>query len=163
MPAKGWRKPAKAVFVPTVIYVTCCSDCGQPTHPAQLRRAGPSLLCVECERQDREAIRQEARQQAIEEERRRQRDKAVLPFLTALAERRIQRGKGVKGLAEEHAVMLVKLPERIAAIIGKTYAEMGDSAPLADDTAVGMIRDLLNELDGTIIERNKNKRLSRKA
>lgn len=67
------------------------------------------------------------------------------------------------GLAEEYAVGLAKLPDRIAAIIGKTYAERGDAFELADDTAVGMIRDLLNELDATIIGKNKHKRLSRKA
>jgi hypothetical protein len=83
-------------------------------------------------------------------------------FIQALAERRIQKGKGVKWMPEEYAVRLAKLPERMAAIVGKTYRVQGDSAPLADDTAVSMICDLLDELDETLIERNKDKRLSRK-
>lgn len=62
---------------------------------------------------------------------------------------------------EEYAAKVAKLPDRIAAIIGKTYAEMGDAATLADDEALMMVRDLLIELDNTSIERNKGKRLSR--
>jgi hypothetical protein len=71
--------------------------------------------------------------------------------------------KGViEEMAQERAERLVKLPEQIAAIIGKTYAERGDNYELSDDTAVGMVRDLLLELDETIIQRNKDKRLSRR-
>ncbi|HQU82974.1 MAG TPA: hypothetical protein PKY59_07620 [Pyrinomonadaceae bacterium] len=55
----------------------------------------------------------------------------------------------------------LKFPERIAAIIGKTYAVRGDDFKLEDDVALTRIRDLLEELDETIIDRNKNKRLSR--
>lgn len=64
-------------------------------------------------------------------------------------------------MAEEYAKKLAKLPDRVAAIVGKTYSERGDAFELADDQAMGMIRDLLFELDETIIERNKNKRLAR--
>lgn len=64
--------------------------------------------------------------------------------------------------ADEYAIKVAKLPDRIAAIVGKTYAEQGDTAPLADDEALMQIRDLLNELDETLIPRNKNKKLSRR-
>lgn len=63
---------------------------------------------------------------------------------------------------DEYAAKVTKLPDRIAAIIGKTYAEMQDAATLADDEALMMIRDLLLEIDDTLIERNKKKRLSRR-
>ena len=43
----------------------------------------------------------------------------------------------------------------IAAVISKTYAECGDGAKLADDTALMIIRDILLELDERIIKRNK--------
>lgn len=59
------------------------------------------------------------------------------------------------------AASFMKLPERIASIVGKTYAVMGDDFKLADDEALTRIRDLLDELDSTLIERNKKKRLSR--
>lgn len=49
------------------------------------------------------------------------------------------------------------LCERIAIIVGKTYAECGDSATLPDDVALMMIRDLLLALDESIIERNKDR------
>ncbi|HYX72151.1 MAG TPA: hypothetical protein VE732_05220 [Nitrososphaera sp.] len=62
---------------------------------------------------------------------------------------------------EDYAVKVAKLPDRIAAVIGKTYAEMGDAATVADDEGLMMIRDLLLEIDDTLIERNKRKRLSR--
>lgn len=44
--------------------------------------------------------------------------------------------------------------ERMAAIIGLTYAELGDGAPLTDDEALDMIRDLLLDYDDQIITRN---------
>lgn len=54
------------------------------------------------------------------------------------------------------------LPEEIAKIIGKTYSIRGDDPKvIPDDEAIMRIRDLLDELDDTLIERNKNKRLSR--
>lgn len=63
--------------------------------------------------------------------------------------------------AKYDALKVVKLPDRIAAIVGKTYAVRGDDAQLADDEALTRIRDLLEELDPELIDRNKNKRLSR--
>ena len=60
----------------------------------------------------------------------------------------------------DYATKLAKLPDRIAAIVGKTYAENGDSATIADDEALMRIRDLLVELDPTLIQRNKNKKLA---
>ncbi|MGH9942464.1 MAG: hypothetical protein ACRD9R_08930 [Pyrinomonadaceae bacterium] len=87
--------------------------------------------------------------------------RANVKFLYRLFERRISKGRGTQGMsAEELSLKVAKFPDRIAAIIGKTYAEQGDQAKLADDTAVMMIRDLLIELDETLIERNKNKRLA---
>jgi len=44
--------------------------------------------------------------------------------------------------------------ERMAAVIGLTYAELGDGAPLTDDEALDMIRDLLLDYDDHIITRN---------
>lgn len=61
----------------------------------------------------------------------------------------------------DYATKVAKFPDRVAAIISKTYAVMGDGAQIADDQANMMIRDLCDELDETLIERNKNKRLSR--
>lgn len=59
------------------------------------------------------------------------------------------------------AASFLKFPERVAAIVGKTYAVKGDDFQLSDDEALTRIRDLLDELDPTLIARNKNKRLSR--
>jgi hypothetical protein len=64
--------------------------------------------------------------------------------------------------AHEYATKLAKLPDRIGAIVGKTFTVQGDGASIADDQALGMIRDLLEELDETVIERNQNKRLARR-
>lgn len=66
-------------------------------------------------------------------------------------------------MAEEYAVKLARFPDRVAAIVGKTFTVMGADAlerGIADDQALGMIRDLLNELDPTLIDRNKKKRLA---
>ena len=63
---------------------------------------------------------------------------------------------------EQQSVRLLRFPERVAAIIGKTYTIRGDDPKvIPDDEALMRIRDLLDELDETVIERNKNKRLSR--
>src|SRR4051812_10835227 len=47
-----------------------------------------------------------------------------------------------------------KFCNRVAAIISRTYVELGDGADFADDEALLMIRDLLLNLDATIIKRN---------
>jgi hypothetical protein len=62
---------------------------------------------------------------------------------------------------KKQSLDLIRFPERVAAILGKTYAVMGDDFKLADDEALTRIRDLLEELDPTLIDRNKRKRLSR--
>lgn len=67
----------------------------------------------------------------------------------------------MKSEIKKQTVDYLKFPERVAAIIGKTYAVRGDDFKLEDDVALMRIRDLLEELDPAIIDRNKNKRLSR--
>jgi hypothetical protein len=67
-------------------------------------------------------------------------------------------------VAEERAVALSRFPERVAAVVGKTFSVMGADAfdrGLADDQAIAMIKHLLDEIDPNLIERNKNKSLSR--
>ena len=66
------------------------------------------------------------------------------------------------GRAEEQATKLVKLPDRVATVIGKTYAVRGDAWEIDDSQALGMIRDLLDEIDETLMDRNKDKRLIRR-
>ena len=66
------------------------------------------------------------------------------------------------GRAEDQATKLVKLPDRVATIIGKTFSVKGDSWEIDDTQALVMIRDLLDELDETLIDRNKDKRLIRR-
>lgn len=83
----------------------------------------------------------------------------------ALARKRYHRkegGKSCMGRAEDQATKLAKLPDRIAAVVGKTYAVRGDAFEMADDEALGRIQDLLNEYDETVIDRNKGKRLIRR-
>jgi hypothetical protein len=81
-------------------------------------------------------------------------------WLQELALRRSKKGK-VKGMAEEYAKKLQRFPDRVAAIVGKTFACMGDSATMSDDEALSRLKDLANELDETIIDRNKGKKLAR--
>ena len=54
-----------------------------------------------------------------------------------------------------------RLYDRIAAVISRTYAELGDAAPLADDEALETIRDLLLAYDPQIIDRNRFRQLQR--
>jgi len=73
------------------------------------------------------------------------------------------------GRAEDQATKLVKLPARIASIVGKTIAELGDecdpknnSQHLHNDEALIFIHDLLEDFEPGIIKLNKGKRLIRR-
>lgn len=100
---------------------------------------------------------------------RRERKGWIWDFAMSVARKRFHRREGratCMNRAEDYAVQLAKLPDRVAAIVGKTYTELGDEhdpekpGHLCDDTAMELIRDLLMNLDSTLIERNKNKRLN---
>lgn len=54
-----------------------------------------------------------------------------------------------------------RLSDRIAAVVGQTYAELGDAGTLADDEAIEMIRDLLLGFDSEVIDRNRFRKLRR--
>lgn len=93
-----------------------------------------------------------------------EREERTLDTLVSLCERRHEKGR-ITGMPEQHAVAIAKFPERVAAIIGKTFAVIGPDAfderkGLSDDQAVSMIADLLHDLDPGLIERNQNKRLA---
>lgn len=76
--------------------------------------------------------------------------------------RRKNKKKEVNEMSVKHdAAQLMKFPERIAAIVGKTYSIRGDDWKMSNDEALTRIRDLLDEIDPTLIKRNQNKRLSR--
>ena len=62
--------------------------------------------------------------------------------------------------AQEFASLMTTLPDKIAAIIGRTYLVRGDDWKISNDEAIIRIRDLIEEIDFRIIERNKNKKLS---
>ncbi len=55
--------------------------------------------------------------------------------------------------------VLVVFFQHVAVIVGKTYAERGESAQLADDLALMLIRDLLLDLDAEIVDRHRNQKL----
>lgn len=55
--------------------------------------------------------------------------------------------------------VLVVFFQHVAVIVGKTYAERGESAQLADDLALMLIRDLLLDLDAEILDRHRNQKL----
>ena len=88
--------------------------------------------------------------------------RAAYQTLLERARRAQLKGKEVNGLSqEEYTIKVVKLPDRVAAIVGKTCAVMGDAEEISSSEAVVRIVDLLNEIDETLIERNKRKRLQR--
>lgn len=66
-------------------------------------------------------------------------------------------------MKEGYAAKFHKLPDRIAAIVGKTFAVRGDAWTLSDDEALCRIVDELNELDERLIEQHSKKRLRRRA
>jgi hypothetical protein len=146
-----------------------CQECGEE-RPGASFRVEPgrwSKRCSECRQSVRSVrgrllLRSLLSSRPVQLEGGRPRWKRALPgrWVQELALRRLKKGK-VKGMAEEYAKQLQKFPDRVAAICGKTFACAGDSAPMSDDEALNRIKDLLNELDETIIDRNKGKRLAR--
>lgn len=83
----------------------------------------------------------------------------IYKILLLLKERQEIRQKEVNWMADEMATKLLRLPDKIAAIVGKTFAVRGDDADLSDEQALIRIRDLIEEIDEKIIDRNKKKRL----
>lgn len=77
-----------------------------------------------------------------------------------LAAKRVRRWEA-QMQEKEYAQKLVRFPDRVAAIVGKTFTCQGDDFQLCDDEALGRIRDLIEELDSTLIQRNAHKRLNR--
>jgi hypothetical protein len=61
---------------------------------------------------------------------------------------------------EQTTVLEGKLYDQIAAVVAKTYAELGDVAEVADDMALQLIRSLLLEYDRKIIDRNRFRRIN---
>jgi hypothetical protein len=146
-----------------------CPVCGErrAVKEFQIRRRSErqrgrlNIYCNPCRLNNREGVRRFfASGKPVVNVNRRE----VIKMLRELARRRIQKGRvRIQMLPEEYATKTAKLPDRIAAIVAKTYAVRGDAADVADDQALMMIRDLLDELDETLIPRNANKRLARRA
>jgi hypothetical protein len=99
---------------------------------------------------------------------RQERIERTLDTLTRLS--RIRKAKGrTQGMPEDYAIALAKFPDRVAAIVGKTFVVRGSDAfdetklakgeVLSDDEALAKLKDLLDELNPTLIERNKKKSL----
>ncbi len=94
--------------------------------------------------------------------------KSALPIRMILARHflaKTARGREVKPLsktkskAQTYAEKLIRYPEEVAKIIGKTFLLSGEDALLTDDDALTRIRDLLDDIDPSILEENKDKRL----
>lgn len=84
-------------------------------------------------------------------------------MLLLVKERRIQRRKEVNLMIEDMTREILKLPDRIARILTKTFAVAGDSAELEDDQALMQIRDLIEAIDPDILTRRQKKKKPSKA
>lgn len=78
---------------------------------------------------------------------------------TLLDQRRVKEKVEIVLTPEQTTALDRKLYDRIAAVVSKTYAELGDAAKLADDEAVEVIRELLLNFDPNIIDRNRFRNL----
>lgn len=87
----------------------------------------------------------------------------ILEVLRALlVESEVRKRVRIVLTPEKTTALEGKLYNNIAAVISQTYAELGDVAPLADDEALKIIRDLLRDFDSWIISRNSQRRFSRR-
>lgn len=138
-----------------------CKRCGQSRYKRDFRLKSGRIvkICREC--RTTKQIVDVPKRSKFERHR-----LAIYKFLKTDFIRRKTKGKEVKNMAKvtaearNYANSLTALPDKIAAILGKTYAVRGDDCTMADDEALTRIRDLLVDIDEKIIERNKKKRLS---
>lgn len=85
----------------------------------------------------------------------------IFSILVLLGERHGNQEKEVNLMAvDETTKKILKLPNKVADIVSKTFVAMGDDAKITDDQALMMIRDLLEEIDPNIMTKKKRKRLS---
>ncbi len=147
-----------------------CPTCGEPRTKHEFRNSNKDLrrnvICWLCRRENPEAVQNYwAGIKEFEKRKSLDRDflRRIYDRLAQHFEKRSRRRKEVMNLAavEAQSALYLKFPERVAAIIGKTYAVRGDDFTTEDDVALAMIRDLLDELNPKLIEKNKNKRLSK--
>ena len=154
----GIKMPTKARF-------RQCPVCHQPKQAREFRVSNRNpkreLICWQCRKNNSEIKSfwggkfKKFRPQPIDET-------LQIEISKRLKAHFQKRQKEVKKMSvNEQTANYLKFPDRIAAIVGKTYAVMGDDFKLSDDEALARIRDKLDELDSTLIERNKKKRLSR--
>jgi hypothetical protein len=136
-----------------------CPACGKRKHSYYFRESRKNnainKICLHCRQNSPKNLREKQKKERRKKSAFRHNFFKVYRFLKS-------RKKEVNTVARKQDVLgILKFPERVAAIVGKTYAVMGDDFKLADDEANMMIRDLLEEYDEGIIRRNKNKRLSK--
>ncbi|HKP11087.1 MAG TPA: hypothetical protein VJZ91_03220 [Blastocatellia bacterium] len=80
----------------------------------------------------------------------------LLPILHLVAQQKLVRKPTLT--PRQYERRLVRLCDRIAAIISQTYGERGEAATLADDQALLRLRDLLLDFDEMIFVRNAARR-----
>lgn len=112
-------------------------------------------FCIACWKDKRPKVRRWVSRFAHRSYIRRWADSIVIQAIL----RKVRKGVITTAQAEEKATKMLKLPDRIAAILGKTFVVRGDDFTLEDDVALMRIRDLIDEIDPKAIQRNKNKRL----
>lgn len=60
--------------------------------------------------------------------------------------------KGGKKVAQKQAENLIRFPDRVAEILAGSYAVQGDEYEYTDDEALQRLRDILEELDSSILD-----------
>lgn len=83
----------------------------------------------------------------------------VFAALILLQDRQKKQRKEVSWMVDDMTRKLLKLPDQIAAVLGKTYVIRGDDFLLSDDVVLLEMKEILKSIDPDIIERNKDKRV----
>jgi hypothetical protein len=165
----------KVIKMPQKARYPKCPECGEPKTAHEFRTSNRNLkrhpICYKCRKENPNAGKlfpanasagRKRKEPFLVIKRRKSKFRKLFNSVSkTLYFRRKRKNKEVWMSVKGQAADYLKFPERVAAIVGKTYAVMGDDFKLADDEALTRIRDLLEELDPTLIARNKKKRLSR--
>lgn len=81
----------------------------------------------------------------------------IYKLLLLASERQETEKKEKSSMVDEMTGKVLRLPGRIAAIVKQTYAVLGDDFKISEDVALEKIRDLLEDIDPAILQKQRKR------
>lgn len=90
------------------------------------------------------------------------RTKEIYKLLLLLKERLEIQQKEVNWNVDEQTKRILQLPSKIAGVVAQTWEVQGDDAEIDNSTAITRIRDMLDEIDTSLIEKALRKKIRKR-